>query len=45
MDARTKGPEPSAVFQTVRTEARATAVAAPVGPKRSAAQIRVGKTT
>ena len=44
IDARTNGPEPCAVFQTVKHEVIATAVAAPNGPKRSAAQISTGKT-
>ena len=44
MDARTNGPEPCAVFHTVSAETIATVVAAPAGPKRSAAQMRTGKT-
>jgi len=44
IEARTNGPLLCAVFQTVRAETMATAVAAPRGPKRSAAQMSAGKT-
>src|SRR5262249_60173751 len=44
IDSRTNGPDPWAVFHTVKQEVIATAVAAPVGPKRRAAQIRTGNT-
>jgi hypothetical protein len=44
IEARTNGPEPCAVFQTVNAETIATVVAAPGGPKRRAAQIKRGKT-
>jgi hypothetical protein len=43
-EVRTNGPEPCAVFHTVRDETIASAVAAPVGPNRRAAQIRIGNT-
>ena len=45
IDERTNGPALCAVFQTVRAATRSVAVAAPSGPKRSAAQISTGKTT
>ena len=44
IDCRTNGPDPCAVFHTVKQEVIATAVAAPVGPKRRAAQIKTGNT-
>jgi hypothetical protein len=44
IDSRTKGPALWAVFQTVRPETITSAVDAPRGPKRSAAQISTGKT-
>ena len=45
IDARTNGPALCAVFQTVSDAVVSTAAEAPAGPKRSAAQISVGKTT
>ena len=44
-DSRTNGPALWAVFQTVSDATRSSALDAPIGPKRSAAQIRTGKTT
>ena len=45
MDSRTNGPALWAVFQTVSVETTTSAVDAPRGPKRSAAQMSTGKTT
>ena len=45
IDSRTNGPALCAVFQTVSPDTTTSAVAAPRGPKRSAAQISTGKTT
>ena len=45
IDSRTNGPALCAVFQTVSDETTTSAVAAPRGPKRSAAQMSTGKTT
>ena len=45
IDSRTNGPALWAVFQTVSDDTSTSAVAAPRGPKRSAAQMSTGKTT
>ena len=44
IDSRTNGPSFWAVFQTVIEQTTRIAVAAPRGPKRSAAHSRTGKT-
>ena len=45
IDSRTNGPALCAVFKTVSDDTTTSAVAAPRGPKRSAAQMSAGKTT
>ena len=44
IESRTNGPSFCAVFQTVIEQTTRTAVAAPRGPKRTAAHNRTGKT-